>query len=143
MESEVELCNDGERRRKAKSQGKSSGGLATTSASKEGSGTSRSELAQKDSSGPWGLEAGQSVEVRVDTRQPRNPRMIYCMVNAPDGADHRVIVRVLKSENFRPNMELTVTVPPISEEREPWPYSGRMPRHRGLWGTPGPRGRAV
>jgi hypothetical protein len=140
MESEVELCNDGERRRKAKSQGKSSGELATTSASKEGSGTSRSELAQKDSSGPWGLEAGQSVEVPVDTRPPRNPRMMYCMLN---GADHRVMVRVLKSENFRPNMELTITVPPISEEREPWPYFGPLPRHRGVWGTPGPRGRAV
>jgi hypothetical protein len=80
------------------------------------------------------------VKVQVALQQPANPRMIYCVLNAPDGKERRILVKVGRNANFRPRMELEVRVPAADQQSEPWPYSGRMPRYRGLWGT---RGRAV
>jgi hypothetical protein len=82
------------------------------------------------------------VKVQVALPQPANPRMIYCVLNAPDGKERRILVRVMKSQNFRPRMELEIAVPLAGVEKEPWPYSGPMPRFRGIWGVVGPRGRA-
>jgi hypothetical protein len=108
-----------------------------------GEGGAAEGSSSKGNEGAFGFELGETVKVLVDTRQPRNPRMIYCTLSAPDGVEHRILVKVGRKGNFRPRMELEVRVPAADQQSEPWPYSGRMPRHRGLWGTPGPRGRAV
>jgi hypothetical protein len=91
--------------------------------------------------GPFGLEPGQVVKVAVDIRRPANPRLIYCLLKAPDGVERRILVKVGRNANFRPRMELEVTVPLVEQQNEP--YEGPMPRFRGIWGVVGPRGRAA
>ena len=80
------------------------------------------------------------VKVQVALQQPRNPRMIYCTLVAPDGRERRILVQVGRNANFRPRMELEVAVPLAGQENEPWPYAGPLPRFRGNWGVAGPRG---
>jgi hypothetical protein len=94
----------------------------------------------EENGGAFGFEAGEMVRVQVALQQPRNPRMIYCTLKAPDGLEHRISVRVGKSANFRPGMELELRVPLATQEKEPWPYDGPLPRFRGIWGNAGPRG---
>jgi hypothetical protein len=98
------------------------------------------DSAQKETSGAFGYEVGEIVKVTVSEQRPRNPRMLFCTLMAPDGMAHKVLVRVGKSANFRPGMRLEIRIPPAGQEREPWNYDGVLPKHRGRWGTPGPRG---
>jgi hypothetical protein len=62
--------------------------------------------------------------------------MIYCTLKGADGLQHRVMVRVMRSENFRPRMELEVAVPLAGQEAEAWSYFGPLPKFRGVWGVP-------
>src|SRR5262245_60307869 len=96
-------------------------------------GSSRSELGQKESSGCWGLVAGESVTVRVYHRLPPNPRMLICILRAPDRVERRILLKVGRNQKFRPGMELEVNVPECGQESEPWEYTGPMPRFRGIW----------
>jgi len=83
------------------------------------------------------------VKVQVALRRPANPRLIYCVLVAPDEVERRILVKVKKSANFRPRMELEVRVPAADQQSEPWLYDGPLPRFRGVWGVIGPRGRAA
>src|SRR5215472_14536833 len=133
---EIAIYSDYEPGREPKRKPKDSGGSEPTfsiPSKAVGLGPSKRELGQKETSGCWGLVAGESVMVRVYHRLPPNPRMLICILRAPDGVERRILLKVGRNQKFRPGMELEVKVPECGQESEPWEYTGPMPRLRGIW----------
>src|SRR5262245_12041330 len=82
-------------------------------------------------SAPKSFVTNEREEVKMKVlRVCENPRLVLCACRDA-GQDRRVLVRVGRTRNFTPRMELKAIRP--ARETEPWVFEGKLPRLRGRW----------